>query len=105
MLQALQLFAVAKQDYGPISGDVQLVSGCACHDSDYNAHVHDMCMWTLVGQMVEVTVAAGGDEEAQEDGEVVAGVDQRRGQDGTQADADRGEDERDEERAGSTRAR
>jgi hypothetical protein len=36
---------------------------------------------TSVGEFVEVAVAAGGNEGAEEDGEVVAGVDEGRGHD------------------------
>jgi len=51
----------------------------------------------LVGELVEVAVAAGGDEGGEEDGEVVAGVDEGGGEDGAEADADGAEDEGDAE--------
>ena len=51
----------------------------------------------LAGHAFEVAVAAGGDEEGEEDGEVVAGVDEGGAGYGVGADADEGEDERDAE--------
>ena len=50
-----------------------------------------------MGEFFEVAVAAGGDEGGEEDGEVVAGVDERGGQDRAEAKADGAEDERDAE--------
>ena len=47
--------------------------------------------------LVEVAVAVGGDEGYEEDGEVVAGVDQRGGEDGAEAQSDEGEGEGDAE--------
>src|ERR1700761_2882728 len=44
-----------------------------------------------------MAIAAGGDEERDEDGQVVAGVDEGRAGDRTGADADRGQGERYEE--------
>jgi len=51
----------------------------------------------LVGELVEVAVAAGGDEGGEEDGEVVAGVDEGGGEDGAEADANGAQDQRDAE--------
>ena len=51
----------------------------------------------LSGHAFEVAVASSGDKEGEEDGEVVAGVDQGRAGYGAGADADQGEGERDEE--------
>ena len=51
----------------------------------------------LSGHALEVAVASGGYEKGEEDGEVVAGVDQGRAGYGAGADADQGEGERDEE--------
>ena len=50
-----------------------------------------------MGELVEVAIAAGGDEGCEEDGEVVAGVDEGGCHDGAKADADCAEDERDAE--------
>ncbi len=47
--------------------------------------------------LVEVAVAAGGDEGDEEDGGVVADVDEGGGHDGAEAEADVAEDERDAE--------
>ena len=51
----------------------------------------------LSGHAFEVAVAAGGKEKSQEDGEVVAGVDEDGAGDRVCADADQGEDEGDAE--------
>ena len=51
----------------------------------------------LAGHAFEVAVAAGGQEEGEEDGEVVAGVDKDGAGYGLGSDADYGEDEGDAE--------
>ena len=51
----------------------------------------------LVGDLVEVAEAAGDDEGEDEDGCVVADVDEGGGHDGAEAEADVAEDERDTE--------
>ena len=58
---------------------------------------NDNCTATaelLSGHAFEVAVATGGEEEGEEDGEVVAGVDEGGAGYGAGADADEGEDER-----------